>query len=128
LHRRPNLIFRSQEGLGNAPIAGKAQRAHADIQYHKILCEVFVPASTIRPLIVLKEKTSFAPAHSFCPAEAETPKTDFDKTNGMRGVQPRNYSWAQLMMRVSQDFVRLSNSVVSYIGIVGFSEGILNSL
>jgi hypothetical protein len=35
-----------------------------------------------------------------CLAKTETSKTDSAKTNGKRGIQPRNYSWAQLMIRV----------------------------
>jgi hypothetical protein len=60
---------------------------------------VLSPASTIRSLIVPEDKTTIAPVHSCCPAEVETPKTDSVKTNGKRGIQPRN-CWAQLMMRV----------------------------
>jgi hypothetical protein len=61
---------------------------------------VLAPASTIRPLIVPQDTTSIAPTHLGCPAKVETPKTDSTKTNGKRGIQPKNYSWAQLMMRV----------------------------
>ena len=61
---------------------------------------VLAPASTIRPLIVPEDKTTIAPTHSDCPAKTGTLKTDFSKTKAKRGVQPRNYSWAQLMMRI----------------------------
>jgi len=61
---------------------------------------VLAPASTFRPLIVPKDKTSIAPTHSGCLPRVESPKTDSAKTNAKRGKQPRNYSWAQLMMRV----------------------------
>ena len=61
---------------------------------------VLAPASTFRPLIVPKDKTSIAPTHSGCRPRVESPKTDSAKTNAKRGRQPRNYSWAQLMMRV----------------------------
>jgi len=61
---------------------------------------VLAPASTIRPLIVPEDKTSLGPTHLGCPAKTETLKTDPAKTNKKRGIQPRNYSWAQLMMRV----------------------------
>jgi hypothetical protein len=61
---------------------------------------VLAPASTFRPLIVPKDKTSIAPTHSGCRPREESPKTDSAKTNAKRGRQPRNYSWAQLMMRV----------------------------
>jgi hypothetical protein len=61
---------------------------------------VLAPASTIRPLIVPEDKTTIAPTHSGCPAKTGTTKTDSANTNEKRGMQPRNYSWAQLMMRV----------------------------
>jgi len=61
---------------------------------------VLAPASTIRPLIVPQGTTSIPPTHLGCPAKVDTSKTDSSKTNGKRGIQPRNYSWAQLMMRV----------------------------
>jgi hypothetical protein len=57
-------------------------------------------ASTFRPLIVPQDKTSIAPTHSGCRLRVESPETDSAKTNAKRGRQPRNYSWAQLMMRV----------------------------
>ena len=41
-----------------------------------------------------------SPTHSGCQPRVESPKTDSAKTNAKRGRQPRNYSWAQLMMRV----------------------------
>jgi hypothetical protein len=63
---------------------------------------VLAPASTFRPLIVPKDKTTISPTHSGCPAKVETPEADSAKTNSKRGRQPRNYSWAQLMMRVFQ--------------------------
>jgi hypothetical protein len=61
---------------------------------------VLGPASTIRPLIVPQDKTSIAPMHSACPVKIETSQTTEAKTNGKRGIQPRNYSWAELMKRV----------------------------
>lgn len=41
-----------------------------------------------------------SPTHSGCQPRVESPKTDSAKTNAKSGRQPRNYSWAQLMMRV----------------------------
>jgi hypothetical protein len=61
---------------------------------------VLAPASTFRPLIVPQDKTLIAPVHLGCRPKVESPKTDSAKTNAKRGRQPRNYSWAQLMMRV----------------------------
>ena len=61
---------------------------------------VLAPAATFRALIVPKDKTSIAPTLSGCRPRVESPKTDSAKTNTKRGTQPRNYSWAQLMMRV----------------------------
>jgi hypothetical protein len=61
---------------------------------------VLAPASTIRPLVVPEDKPTIAPTHSSCPVKIETSQTAKAKTNGKRGIQPRNYSWAQLMMRV----------------------------
>jgi hypothetical protein len=61
---------------------------------------VLAPASTIRPLIVPQNTAAIAPAHLGCPAKKEASKTDSAKTNGKRGIQPRNYSWAELMKRV----------------------------
>jgi len=61
---------------------------------------VLAPASTIRPLVVPEDKPTIGPRHSSCPAKIETSQTAEAKTNGKRGIQPRNYSWAQLMMRV----------------------------
>ena len=60
---------------------------------------VLAPASTFRPVIV-PNKTTISPTHSSCRPRVESPKTDSAKTNAKRGRQPRNYSWAQLMMRV----------------------------
>ena len=61
---------------------------------------VLAPAATFRPSIVPEDKTTIAPTHPGCPAKAETPKTDSARNQAKRGRQPRNYSWAQLMMRV----------------------------
>ena len=61
---------------------------------------VLAPAATFRPLIVPKDETSIAPMHLGCRPREVSLKTDFAKTNAKRGRQPRNYSWAQLMMRV----------------------------
>ena len=61
---------------------------------------VLAPAATFRASIVPKDKTSIAPTLSGCRPRVESPKTDSAKTNTKRGTQPRNYSWAQLMMRV----------------------------
>jgi hypothetical protein len=41
---------------------------------------VLAPASTFRPLIVPKDKTSLAPTHSGCRPRVESPKTDSTKT------------------------------------------------
>ncbi len=61
---------------------------------------VLAPSAAFRPVIVPKDKTSIAPTHSGCRPRVEFSKTDSAKTNSKRGRQPRNYSWAQLMMRV----------------------------
>ena len=61
---------------------------------------VLAPAATFRPFIVPEDKTSIAPTHSGCPARVDTSKTDARETKAKRGKKPKNYSWAQLMMRV----------------------------
>jgi hypothetical protein len=61
---------------------------------------VLAPAAGFRQWIVPQKETSLVPAHSGCRPGVEAPKTDSTKTNMKRGWQPRNYSWAQLMMRV----------------------------
>jgi hypothetical protein len=61
---------------------------------------VLAPAATSRPSIVPKDTTSIAATHLGFQLRVEFSKTDSAKTNSKRGRQPRNYSWAQLMMRV----------------------------
>jgi hypothetical protein len=61
---------------------------------------VLAPAATFRPLIVPEDETSIAPTHSGCRPRVESPQTDSAKTDIKRGKQSRNYSWAQLMLRV----------------------------
>jgi hypothetical protein len=61
---------------------------------------VLAPAATFRPFIVPKDKAAIAPMHPGCPASIETSETDATEAKSKRIKQPRNYSWAQLMMRV----------------------------
>jgi hypothetical protein len=61
---------------------------------------LLAPAATLRPHIVPEDKTDIAPAHSGCPARIETSKTEETETPKKRAKRPRNYCWAQLMMRV----------------------------
>jgi len=61
---------------------------------------VLAPSAAFRPWIVPKEGASLVPTHSCCRLSVESLKTDSAKTKVKRGCQPRNYSWAQLMMRV----------------------------
>ena len=61
---------------------------------------VLAPTATFRPLIVPNDKTTIAPTHQGCPAKTATPITDAVKTDTKRSRQPKNYSWARLMMRV----------------------------
>ena len=51
------------------------------------------PAAAFRPAIVCEDKIAIVSTHSDCQANEETPKTGSSKRR-------KNYSWAQLMMRV----------------------------
>jgi hypothetical protein len=61
---------------------------------------VLAPAATFRPLVIPQDKSPRPPTHPGCQAGVETPKTGSGKAKKKRGIQPRNYSWAQLMTRV----------------------------
>jgi hypothetical protein len=61
---------------------------------------VLAPAATFRPLIVPDCVPTIAPGHQGCPGEAGTPIAAAAKTDTKQSKQRKNYSWAQLMMRV----------------------------
>ena len=61
---------------------------------------VLAPAAAFRRWIVPKKEPSMVLTHPGCHPGVGSHKTDSAKTDGKRGWQPRNYSWAQLMMRV----------------------------
>jgi hypothetical protein len=66
---------------------------------------VLAPAATFRPWIVPDGVTTiappaFMPPHPGCPGEAGTPVTGAAQTNTKQSKKRKNYSWAQLMMRV----------------------------
>ncbi len=58
------------------------------------------PADAFKAFIVSKKETTVDPTNLSPGARRETPKTDSDKSGSKRDKKPRNYSWAQLMMRV----------------------------
>ena len=58
---------------------------------------VLAPAATFRPTIVSDDRTIFVSTHSGCRTNEETPKSGSVKSSS-KGR--KNYSWAQLMMRV----------------------------
>jgi hypothetical protein len=58
---------------------------------------VLAPTATFRPSIVPEDKTTIVSIHSGCQANEETTKTGSAKNDSKRR---KNYSWAQLMMRV----------------------------
>lgn len=60
---------------------------------------LLTPAPAFRPFIIPKDET-VALTHSGCWERVETLKTDSDKPDAKRGKKPKNYSWAQLLMRV----------------------------
>ena len=61
---------------------------------------VLAPASSLRPSIVPKDKTTIAATHPGCSVRIETMTTEEAETKQTRGKKPRNYSWAQLLKRV----------------------------
>jgi hypothetical protein len=61
---------------------------------------VLAPAATFRPWIVPAGVITIVPAHPGCPGEAGTPRTGAAQTNTKQSKKRKNYSWAQLMMRV----------------------------
>jgi hypothetical protein len=61
---------------------------------------VLAPAATFRPSVVPEGEQPIPLKHPGCSARIETSKTDEAKSNSKWGKKPRNYSWAQLMMRV----------------------------
>ena len=60
---------------------------------------VLAPAAAFRPLIVPKDKMAILSTHPDCPVKTESSIADSIKAKS-EGVKPKNYSWAQLMMRV----------------------------
>jgi len=61
---------------------------------------VLAPAATLRPYIVPEDKATIAPTQSGCPARMDASKNDEHEIKAKRGKKSKNYSWAQLMMRV----------------------------
>ena len=57
------------------------------------------PAAAFIPSNIRKDET-VTQMHSDCPERMETLKTDSEKPDAKRGMKPKNYSWAQLLMRV----------------------------
>jgi hypothetical protein len=60
---------------------------------------VLAPAAAFRSLIVPKDKMAILSTHPDCPVKTESSIADSIKAKSER-VKPKNYSWAQLMMRV----------------------------
>lgn len=61
---------------------------------------VLAPTATFRALIVPNDKTAIRTTHQDCPAKSKTPEADSSISTAKQGRQLKNYSWAQLMMRV----------------------------
>ena len=86
---------------------------------------VLAPAATFRPFIVPEDKTAIAPTHPCCPARIDTSKTDAIRTQSNRGKQPKNHSWAQLMMRVFELDVLACPRCGGRIQAVSYLDGVI---